>query len=63
MDTLVTYRIDGDEYRECVDCGFKDKMIFKSHAKELTTRVNKTEEEITSETQVINILDGKKNGN
>ncbi len=58
QDVLMTYTIDGDEYRECVDCGFKDKMVFKSQSQELTTRVNKTEEDIESETQVVKLMPG-----
>ena len=57
MDRIVMYRQDDAEFRECVSCGFKDKMMFKPQSRELETRVNNSEEEIKSETQVINILD------
>lgn len=56
QDVLQTYRENDEEYRECVDCGFKDKLVFKSNMNELTTRVNKTEDDIVSETQVVRIL-------
>ncbi len=57
LDRIVMYR-DGDvEYRECVSCGFKDKMMFNAKPKELETRVNVTEAQKQAETQVIQILD------
>lgn len=56
MDALVMYKENNDDFRECVECGYLDKMLFTSANKELTTRVNKTEEEIKNETQVIKIL-------
>jgi uncharacterized protein len=45
MDKLVVYNEDGKDFRECVACGYKDEMRFKSAAKELETRVNQTEAE------------------
>ncbi|WP_086934307.1 YheV family putative zinc ribbon protein [Agarilytica rhodophyticola] len=57
MDTLIMFKENDEEYRECVDCGFKDKLIFKSQMGELTTRVNKTEEDIKNETQVVKLVD------
>lgn len=59
LDVLVTYRENDDEFRECVDCGFKDKMRFQPQRRELETRVNKTEEDIAAETQVVTILPTK----
>jgi uncharacterized protein len=53
MDKLVVYNKDGQDYRECVSCGFSDEMHFKSQAKELETRVNKTHEEKKAEVQVL----------
>lgn len=54
-DTIMMYR-DGDhDYRECVDCGFRDRMRFRPLARELTTRVNQKEEDQREETQVIQI--------
>ncbi len=59
QDVLMTYRIGEDEFRECVECGFKDKMVFKSQMRELGTRVNTTEEDIASETQVVTLMPSK----
>jgi uncharacterized protein len=56
MDKLVVYSEDGKDYRECVACGYKDEMHFKSVARELETRVNQTEEDKRDAVQVINIL-------
>ena len=53
MDKLVTFRENEREFRECVACGFKDEMLFKPAARELETRVNVTEEEKKSETQLL----------
>lgn len=53
MDKIVVYNKDGKDYRECVSCGFSDEMHFTSNARELETRVNKTEEEKKAEVQVI----------
>ena len=53
MDKLVIFRENEREFRECVACGFKDEMLFKPAARELETRVNVTEEEKKSETQVL----------
>lgn len=59
MDVIVTYVMDGDPYRECVECDFKEKQNFKQHVRELDTRVNRSEEEIAAETQVVKLLDPK----
>lgn len=53
MDKIVMYKDDGNDVRECVGCGFTDKMQFKQKTRELETRVNITEEEKKSETQVL----------
>lgn len=45
LDTIVMYNDEGTDVRECIDCDFTDKMHFKPIQKELTTRVNTTEEE------------------
>lgn len=54
LDKIVMYRSDGEEYRECVSCGFSDKMNFKPQPRELETRVNLTEEEKAATVQVLN---------
>jgi len=59
VDTLMTYCLGDESYRECVDCGFVEKLRFKNPSKELTTRVNKTEKDIKDETQVVNIVEIK----
>ncbi len=53
QDSIVVYTVDDSEFRECVECDFKDKMVFKQHQRELETRVNTTEEELKAETQVL----------
>lgn len=60
MDKLVVYNESGKDYRECVACGYKEEMHFKSVTRELETRVNQTEEEKRDAIQVINILPFKK---
>ena len=57
MDTVVMYREGEVDHRECVACGFSDEMHFKQQARELTTRVNLTEEQKREQTQTIKILD------
>lgn len=56
MDAIVTYEMDGDQYRECVECDFQEKQHFKQQVRELDTRVNRTKEEIAAETQVVKLL-------
>lgn len=53
MDRIQMYRIDDVDYRECVDCGFKDEMRFKPVVRELDTRVNQAEEDVSAPTQVL----------
>ena len=53
MDKLVIYKKDGDDFRECVACGFLDKRHIQPAPKELETRVNKTQQEKQHETQVL----------
>lgn len=53
MDKIVVYNKDGQDYRECVSCGFSDEMHFAPKARELETRVNKSEDEKKAEVQVI----------
>ena len=54
LDRIVVFQENNDEFRECVSCGYKEKLVFKQHQRELETRVNKSEEEIKAETQVLN---------
>ncbi|WP_346838310.1 YheV family putative zinc ribbon protein [Microbulbifer sp. SAOS-129_SWC] len=40
MDRIVNFREGGRNYRECVECGFKDEIRLQSEPRELNTRVN-----------------------
>lgn len=55
MDKIVMYKKGDEDWRECVSCGYQDKMNFQSQARELETRVNVTEEEKLDQVQVIQI--------
>ncbi|MBB6520138.1 YheV family putative zinc ribbon protein [Pseudoteredinibacter isoporae] len=55
MDKIVMYKKDDNDWRECVSCGYKDKMNFQTQTRELETRVNVTEEEKQDQLQVIQI--------
>lgn len=58
MDTIVMYRLDGVEHRECVSCDFSEKANFSAPAKELPTRVNQVASfTAPGELQVVKILD------
>ncbi|WP_237068111.1 YheV family putative zinc ribbon protein [Microbulbifer guangxiensis] len=56
MDTIVNYRFDDKNYRECVSCGFKDEIRIQSGPAELPTRVNERRREEAIEAPV-KILD------
>lgn len=60
MDSIVVYNLDGKDFRECVNCEFKEEMRINIAASELETRVNHSEEH-PQDVQVINItsLDSK----
>lgn len=63
MDKIVMYSNDGVDYRECVACGFSDKLHFKPQLKEMQTRVNTSAEDAEQQTQVVRIFDAPpKNG-
>ena len=53
IDKIRTYKEDGADYRECVACGYTDKMHFQQQVRELETRVNTPEEIKSAETQVL----------
>ena len=57
MDRIVMYREGEIDYRECVECGFRDEMRFKSGVREVQTRVNTPSQQIAEETQVVRLLD------
>ena len=62
MDKLVIYQKQAKDYRECVNCGFKDELRFKQHPRELATRVNMTEAVKQNEVQtlILDLGDNKK---
>ena len=55
MDKIVMYKLGGADYRECVACGFNDRLHIQPAAKELETRVNTPEEVKQQQTQVLSI--------
>lgn len=55
MDTIVVYNLDGKDYRECVDCDFKEEMRLNVAASELETRVSPAQD-TPADVQVITIL-------
>lgn len=57
MDRVVMYREGDADFRECVECGFKDEMRLQSAPRELETRVNQTAASKASEVQPVKILD------
>ncbi|MCH9691157.1 MAG: YheV family putative metal-binding protein [Gammaproteobacteria bacterium] len=50
MDKIVNYKLDEQSYRECVACGFKDKIRLQSTPQELNTRV--TDRSIVAESPI-----------
>jgi uncharacterized metal-binding protein (TIGR02443 family) len=54
MDSIVVYNFDGKDFRECVQCDFKEEMRINIATSELETRVNHNEEH-AQDVQVINI--------
>lgn len=65
MDKIVMYDEDGIRWRECVSCGFKNKLetLPADEVKEVATRVNqprKGEPPLPHEVKVISIIGGKK---
>lgn len=60
MDCLRVYKKDGEDFRECVDCGFHEKMYFAPQMRELDTRVNQSYEQRQAETQVLKIHEALK---
>ncbi|MGQ9424838.1 YheV family putative zinc ribbon protein [Gilvimarinus sp. F26214L] len=57
MDTIVMFRRDGREHRECVSCDFREQARFDQPQKELPTRVNRPDPEPEADIQVVRILD------
>jgi uncharacterized metal-binding protein (TIGR02443 family) len=59
MDKLMAFSLNGEDYRECITCGFKDKLRLASSHKEMQTRVNMTKDQIKSETSLVRIIEPK----
>jgi Zn ribbon nucleic-acid-binding protein len=59
MDKLTIYNESGQDFRQCVKCGFNDKMLLQSDPKELETRVNVSKEQKLAETQTVTLIDPK----
>jgi uncharacterized metal-binding protein (TIGR02443 family) len=55
MDSIVVYNLDGKDFRECVNCDFKEEMRLNIATSELETRVNHNENH-ENHVQVITIL-------
>jgi uncharacterized metal-binding protein (TIGR02443 family) len=55
MDSIVVYNLDGKDFRECVNCDFKEEMRLNIATSELETRVNHSENH-EDFVQVITIL-------
>jgi uncharacterized metal-binding protein (TIGR02443 family) len=53
QDRVQVYSEAGKDFRECVACGFKDEMHIATSGREIETRVNRSEGEKKSETQVL----------
>lgn len=53
QDKIQVYSEEGVDFRECVSCGFKDELHIASTGREIETRVNRTETEKKSDTQVL----------
>ncbi len=56
MDRIVMYRKNAKDFREAVECDFSDEMLFKNKNRELETRVNVTEAQKITETQVVKLV-------
>lgn len=57
QDKLVVYDREDKTFRECVECDFSEEMQFQNAARELSTRVNQTEEEKQAQTRPVKFID------
>ncbi len=57
IDTLRCYKLDGQDFRECVACDFHEAMHFQPGQRELTTRVNQSAEVKAAEVSAVKILE------
>lgn len=55
MDRLVTYEKDGEVFKECVSCAFKEKQVAQVELSELATRVN-TEEVVPEAAEPVRLV-------
>ncbi len=60
MDTIRVYQEDDKDFRECVKCGFSDRLHFQPQVRELDTRVNRSEEELANSVQILDLQPLKK---
>lgn len=56
QDKLVMFRQSGQQYRECVACGFTEKMNFEPNFRELDTRVNRDASEREADIAPVRLL-------
>lgn len=56
-DKLVMYRRDGQQYRECVSCGFTEEMNFQPVFRELDTRVNRDPVDRATDIAVVRLIE------
>ncbi|AOS96411.1 hypothetical protein AUP74_00945 [Microbulbifer aggregans] len=63
MDTIVNYRLGDKNYRECVNCGFKDEIRIQSRPAEIPTRVNESglDKEVETPVKILEPGPAKKN--
>ena len=59
LDKLGTYSKGNVNYRECVNCGFKDEIRISSLPNELTTRVNVSQNQKDHEVSPVRFVDPK----
>lgn len=55
MDRLVIYEKAGEQYKECVECGYEEKQLAQVELRELDTRVNHGDED-AGESEPVQVL-------
>ncbi|WP_416886585.1 YheV family putative zinc ribbon protein [Marinospirillum sp.] len=55
MDRLKAWQENGQQHRECIECGFTDAMSLEAPS-ELPTRVNQTQADPRDEIQVVKLV-------
>ncbi len=56
-DKLVMYRQEGCQYKECVSCGYAEKMHFEPVFRELDTRVNRDPVDRATDMAVVRLVE------